>query len=325
MEQVKASAAEHTLSKLLDAYVDYLEKCERSSFADARSIFKHHVAEAWPDIASGPAASLSPAQVTDMMRALIKAGKGRTANKLRAYMRAAYQCALDVNSLAAIPETFKSFKIVSNPAALTKRDALQDKADKNPLVLEDLKKYWKRIKAEPGIRGAALRLHLLSGGQRIEQLSKLKRADVTDTVFTIYDAKGRPGQGPRKHAVPLLPEALAAVAVLVAKGGGEYVISTDGGKTALSAMTLSNWSQDVVGDTILEFQLKRVRSGVETALAAAKVSLAVRGHLQSHGLSGVQAKHYDGHDYMAEKREALDVLFNLLEVKPSRRRAKSSK
>ena len=148
---------------------------------------------------------------------------------------------------------------------------------------------------------------------------------MSNNSFTIYDAKGRPGQGPRVHVVPLLREALAAVSVLVAKGDGEYVISTDGGKTALSAMTLSNWSQDVVGKAIDNFQLKRVRSGVETALAAAKVSLAVRGHLQSHGLSGVQAKHYDGHDYMPEKREALTLLFKLLEAKPSRSRAKSSK
>src|ERR1035437_4752171 len=76
-KQVTASAAEYTLSKLLDAYVDYLENCERSSFADAKSIFKHHVELAWPDIANGPATSLTPAQVTDMMRTLMKAGKGR--------------------------------------------------------------------------------------------------------------------------------------------------------------------------------------------------------------------------------------------------------
>ena len=30
--------------------------------------------------------------------------------------------------------------------------------------------------------------------------------------------------------------------------------------------------------------------------------------MQSHGLTGVQARHHDGHDYMQEKREALEVL-----------------
>ena len=64
----------------------------------------------------------------------------------------------------------------------------------------------------------------------------------------------------------------------------------------------------MVGDAIEDFQLKRIRSGVETLLAANGVSREVRGHLQSHGLTGVQARHYDGHDYMPEKRQAIEVL-----------------
>jgi hypothetical protein len=63
--------------------------------------------------------------------------------------------------------------------------------------------------------------------------------------------------------------------------------------------------------------LKRVRSGVETLLAANGVSREVRGHLQSHGLTGVQARHYDGHDYLAEKRRALELLAAELERKPA--------
>ena len=40
----------------------------------------------------------------------------------------------------------------------------------------------------------------------------------------------------------------------------------------------------------------------------------MRGHLQSHGLTGVQARHYDGHDYMREKRSALDILSCELQI-----------
>lgn len=47
---------------------------------------------------------------------------------------------------------------------------------------------------------------------------------------------------------------------------------------------------------------------VNTLLAAQGVSREVRGHLQSHGLTGVQARHYDGHDYMPEKRKAIEIL-----------------
>ena len=66
---------------------------------------------------------------------------------------------------------------------------------------------------------------------------------------------------------------------------------------------------------IPDFQAKRLRSGVETLLASVGVSSEIRGRLQSHGIAGVQARHYDGHDYMNEKRRALDILFKQLEAK----------
>lgn len=37
-------------------------------------------------------------------------------------------------------------------------------------------------------------------------------------------------------------------------------------------------------------------------------SLSERSRLQSHGLTGVQARHYDGHDYMPEQRQAIEIL-----------------
>jgi hypothetical protein len=44
--------------------------------------------------------------------------------------------------------------------------------------------------------------------------------------------------------------------------------------------------------------------------------------LQSHGLTGVQARHYDGHDYLPEKRMALETLAReVCEVNPSKTHA----
>ena len=51
-----------------------------------------------------------------------------------------------------------------------------------------------------------------------------------------------------------------------------------------------------------------LRRTVETRLAGMGVSKDIRAQLQSHGLSGVQIRHYDQHDYAEEKRHALRVL-----------------
>ena len=78
---------------------------------------------------------------------------------------------------------------------------------------------------------------------------------------------------------------------------------------------MSRWSAAVgAGAGIADFQAKRIRSGVETLLASARIGSDIRGRLQSHGISGVQVRHYDGHDYMDEKRHALETLQALLDA-----------
>lgn len=303
---LESDKSTRTLQKLLDAYVVHLKTQGRRSHVDAHQIFKSHVTAAWPALAQAPAVDLTPDQVLDMLRRLIEAGKGRTANKLRSYLRAAYQCALDVRTTASIPVVFKAFDVVFNPAAQTRRSPQFDRADKRPFSRAELCAYWQLLRNCPGREAAVLRLHLLTGGQRIEQFVRLRWSDVEADSVTIFDEKGRPGQGPRPHRIPLLGEALESIAVL--KREGTYAISTTAGHKPISVRTLATWAHAIVGSSIDGFQLKRIRSGVETLLAAQGVSRDVRGHLQSHGLTGVQARHYDGHDYMPEKCKALEVL-----------------
>ncbi len=308
--EAKQLAATRTLENLLKAYCDYLESIGRRSHKDARSIFKLHVNEAWPKVAAMPAKDVTGEQFADMMRTLIEAGKGRTANKLRSYARAAYQIAKAAKSKPSIPVAFKSYNIAANPVADTEPDESQNRADKRPITAHEMRTYWQAIVDLPGFKGALLRLHLLTGGQRIEQLVNLRTANTTADTILLHDGKGRPGRPPRPHTVPLTKE--AAKALGKCNPVGEFALSTDGGETHVSAISLSAWAVQAAGDAIPDFQTKRLRSGVETLLASAGVSREIRGRLQSHGVAGVQARHYDGHDYMADKRKALAVLYKLL-------------
>jgi len=117
---------------------------------------------------------------------------------------------------------------------------------------------------------------------------------VQSLTAPLRDSYGLAGQGPRRHQIPLVKPARVDVSLL--KREGEFAVSTTAGKKPISVRTLAGWAHAIVGDAIDGFQLKRIRSGVETLLAARGVSREVRGHLQSHGLTGVQTRHYDGHD-----------------------------
>jgi len=318
----EAQADEHTLARLCDGYCDYLKSLGRSSHSDARSIFNLHVKEAWPQEAALPAMDVTPEQIADMMRRLFNDGKGRTANKLRSYLHAAYQVARAAKSKPSIPVAFKDFGITVNPVSDTAPDEAQNNADKNPLTPEELRTYWRIIRDEPGFKAAVLRLHLLTGSQRIAQFVRLRTQDIGQGEIMLFDGKGRPGRPPREHPVPLIEA--AAKALRECEPQGEYALSTDGGETHLAPTTLSHWAVEAVGDAIPAFQAKRLRSGVETVLAKAKISSEMRGRLQSHGIAGVQARHYDGHDYVDQKLEALTALYQLLEPPARKGRRKAA-
>jgi integrase len=65
-------------------------------------------------------------------------------------------------------------------------------------------------------------------------------------------------------------------------------------------------AQNCVENPIQRFVFRDLRRTCETQLASLGVNLETRAQLLSHGRSGVQAKHYDRHTYLAEKRRALN-------------------
>ena len=310
--EAEAAAKQYTLAKLLLLYCDDQKRLGRSSHRDARCVFMNHAIKPWPEVSALPANKITSDHIADMMRRTIGLGQGRTANKLRAYMRSAFQRARAARSNGSIPEEFKLFAVTYNPAADTVPDESANRTDKFPLSKEEIRQYWKMIKTKTDLQGAILRLHLLTGGQRIEQLVNLLTTDIRSDHIILHDGKGRPGKTPRNHAVPLIPIAAEALKSCGSRGQGIFALSTDGGITHVTASTLSRWAVKLAKPVIPTFQAKRIRSTVETLLSESGVNSEHRGWLQSHGITGVQNKHYNDYDYLKEKRDALETLYKLL-------------
>lgn len=311
-------AAHYTFATLMAAYANELERQGKTSHAKVRGMVKLHLMEGAPRLANTAAALVTAEQLADLLRGLREAGKERTAGKLRSYCRAAFEMARTSKLSLLVPVHFKSYGVQHNPAAETV--AIKLVPDKNPLMPVHLRQYWQAIEPLQGVRGAVLRLHLLTGGQRIEQLRQLVRTNVGEGAITLLDAKGRTGRGARPHTIPLLPAAREALHTLLALNAGDFPLSVDGGASPVSAKAIADWAKDAAAgvDWVLadkpvgQFQAKRIRSGVETALASLRVSQETRGHLLSHGVTGVQATNYDGHDYAPQKLEALETLHRFL-------------
>jgi integrase len=314
----KERAAKFTFGALMTDYANELERQGKISHAKVRGLVRLHLIDGAPKLANTTAALVTAEQVADLLRGLREAGKERTAGKLRSYCRAAFEMARTAKLSLLVPVHFKGYGVQHNPAAETV--AIKLVADKNPLMPVHLRQYWRAIEPLQGVRGAVLRLHLLTGGQRIEQLRQLVRSNVGEGAITLLDAKGRTGRGARLHTIPLLPAAREALNTLLALNPGEFPLSVDGGETPVSAKAVADWAKAAAAGVewvptdkpVGQFQAKRLRSGAETTLASLRVSQETRGHLLSHGVTGVQAASYDGHDYAAQKLEALETLHRYL-------------
>ena len=328
-EAAKAEAerqARYTLRALCDAYVARLEKAGKAkSAASTRSAFKCHV---FPhaEIADTPARAVTAHQIAALVRKVREAGKERAAGVLRSYLSAAFNTAKRAPFDSALPADLIPFGIEHNPVDVIPAIAVQ--RGERTLSAGELRAYIGHLlrighETSPELADTALLLALYSGGQRMAQLLRAKVGDFDQDTATLrlWDGKGKRTQ-PREHLLPLAPHAAGMVAALVERAkdleqarakqegrapdmAGPWLFSTHG-RVAMNPETVSNRAAEVCAGIRGEpFNLRDIRRTVETMLAALGISKDTRAQLLSHGISGVQAAHYDRHAYTDEKRAAL--------------------
>lgn len=308
-----------TLGALLAAYVAQLARDGKSSAPRVERALQRHVREAWPKLWATPAADVTPDDLLSVIARLVDDGSLREAAKLRSYLSAAYNAAIRARQDARALADLRDLKITTNPArdlvTIEGSSATRDRA----LSIAELRAYWRRICELPDPDGALLRFHLLTGGQRAQQLSRLGLSDIDRDTATmrLMDGKGR-RRRPRMHLVPLIPAALDALKAMAGGEHGENAFTVTGGMQGAAYHVVQHRVRVVseamveAGESAAPFSPGDLRRTIETRLAAEGVSTEVRAQLQSHGLGGVQARHYDRHGYEVEKREALEVLYRLV-------------
>jgi hypothetical protein len=284
-----------TLGNLLNAYVENLELCKKSSARDVKSIFNRHVFEAAPKLVLIKAKDVGVDELVRVISGVVEKGYGRTAAKLRSYMHAAYATAIGAKTDPAAPEKFRNFGIVLNP--LSSIDALSkfNRRRTRNLNLPELAAFLKRI----GLLKDDAKKHALEacvdlGGQRPVQMLRARVADldIPGRTITLYDRKGARSE-PRVHVVPLTDRAVAvferrinairasleeanrkgkSIGVAPLEVGSMPLFSLDG-RTAMREETISEVTKMIssemvkAGEAREPFQLRDIRRTVETMLA----------------------------------------------------------
>lgn len=306
----EAIADKISLAALCDAYVQHLHNQDKQSEKNVKSLFNVHLKNNNPLLASKAAREVSREDINSLIKSVADPHR-RTANKLRSYLLAAYNLPLRADSDPNIRVDLKLFGIESNPVRDTMPLSGANKPGERSLNKLELLAYTGWLVTMPtGNIKDALILCLLLGGQRVSQLLRVtsNSFDSDRCTLELLDPKGK-RTAPRLHILPLHGMALEIVKRLAFKGGSLF--ATKRGITNLE--TLSNAVAEISAKMVLDgkasasFSMRDIRRTAETHLAELKVSKDVRAQLLSHGLSGVQGRHYDKYEYLPEKLDALQV------------------
>lgn len=298
-----------TLARLMEIYIHHLEGQGKDATAkDVQYLLNTHLLKAAPELANLPAKDVSKSLLAARVREIYQAGKVRTAGKFRSYVSAAYNLAIRSEGDTQAPAALIRFGIENNPVAGIK--AIPVAAKNRVLSLEELQTFIDLL--GDSLPDLALRLCLFAGGQRGAQVLRAKVSDYDPAtgILRLLDGKGG-RQQPREHRLPIGPVATELVNHLVAQAraqrpdDGDPPLFAKRGKVLDFVMVTKRAHELAIAMGGTPFSFGDLRRSVETEMAAIGFSRDLRAQLLSHGLSGVQERHYDRHGYIEEKRAAL--------------------
>jgi hypothetical protein len=304
-----------TLGHLIDAYYESLASRGKPT-REQKSVLTHLP----KPLLARPARDITGQDIAGVMAAVLEKGLRRTADKIRSYLSAAYRSALSAELDPTAPKSLHGFGLLADPVQFVKKIPNGGSAKKDRVLTRaELGAYHEAVLALPDadkdMRDFLL-CHLFTG-QRLRQLaSAMVEPMLNDFDIVMADPKGRRDIA-RDHRIPLTGPALD---VYQSRGNQLFGISDPVDKRTGESLrgVLTRFCDtatrrvDMIAEQLVKtgtagspFTATDLRRSVETTLMGLGFRREDLANLLSHGLGGVQAGHYDRHDYRDEKTRML--------------------
>jgi integrase len=300
-EQAEREAAGN-LGALMDAYVELLKTRGAASARDVENIFNSHV-RTLPDMVAMRANAITAKDLRVIFDRMQQAGLRRALGKTRAALHAAFNLAARSEFDSTLPVGFRAFRVDANPVSSLPTYAQLSKPGERVLTHAEMRALLLALKEDPRASAKTLLVAIYLGGQRPSQLVRVTAQDVDFErgIITLHDGKGRRTH-PRLHTLPITEAVHPILAGLMQINPSAPSLFSSDGTTTPHITTISKLAREIGGGA---YRLGDIRRTAETELAAIGVAKDIRAQILSHELGGIQARHYDRHDYLAEKQDAL--------------------
>ena len=320
IRQHEAEKRQGTLELLLKSYLARMEADGKRSVKSVRQSLQTYVIDPFPQLVSRQANTIEADDVADILRRMISKGITTHTNRVRSYLSAAFNHGLkqEHNPRNYTEEDVK-FNLKYNPVSFVPRQDDFERVGDHVISEKEIKTIWDELENESLIVSLLVKLALATG-QRAGELSRLRWAgvDFEERTMTIPSTISK---NKLSHVVPLDDIAMSVVNSLYKITGGydHLFTGTYRGKLTngkiLHNATISNVIKDFCKQkNISKFIARDIRRTFKTLAGKAGISKELRDRLQNHALKDVSTVHYDRYDYLTEKRAAMKVWNDYLEL-----------
>ena len=262
-------------------------------------------------IRAKPAADVVRQDIIAALDEIAEMSGGAQANRVQGLISAVFAWAVDEG------------KLESSPAFRIRKRAKEQ--PRSPTITDDtLRRMWQAWHGVPTDIGNVMRLLLLTG-QRCSEVCGMRTDEIqaNDNLWVLPRGKDRT-KNDETHSVPLPPQAWRIVEAALGIARDGHLFPARAAHGPMSRHTPSHRFADVAKDLGIDnFRLHDLRHAVKTCMRGLGVPADIADRVQGQisGLKRGVGWRYDHHEYMDEKRRALELwerrLLEIVEGRPS--------
>lgn len=273
-----------TYSDIVDAYfVRHLEPNVRS----ARNIRRNLQHKGLERFLPRPASAITKRELAEAVSKIAIDGSPHTATNVLRNLKMMFNWAVSVDLIASNP-----CGAIRPPARTTERDRV--------LTDAEIVAVWQAMDAlDPPFR-QMFKMFMLTGQRRCE-VSTMRWSDIVGDVWTIPREAVKKD---RPHSVPLPPLARQILSTTPSFGAEAFVFTTDGGKSSCSGFSKKKAELDRLSG-VSGWTIHDLRRTVRSKMAELRVPREIARKVLNHE-DGKVDRIYNRHEYLDEKREALE-------------------
>lgn len=305
--QRKREAMNGNIRQLIEVYIADLKANKKRSWAEVERAL---IVNVYPVIhESTKAKDITAEDIKNVLANIIARDKLIAANRIRAYLSAAFTFGIHWDNDAKRHFEELRFGIQSNPVRDVPKPEKAEQARDRNLSAAEVKQLWEALDQtkmhSKVVR--AIRLLFALGGQRIEEVLELTTNDIDfqNQFVTLRDTKNG-----STHVVPFGDTAkeLLKASIEEADQEGALFGKVRGEQGLMPYTTLTRAINRLCPKVGLEpFVPKDIRRTVKTLMGFAGIRKEDRDKFQNHAMTDVSSRHYDRYDYLAEKRQVMLV------------------